>query len=251
MHLCGPDLAIEVKDKAQTDSAQVRDPDILLDDYDPEILTYDDTPRTTGEIIHFPNNLLPLDGPSALDHPLALTRFDDVKARTTRTGSLSLRKLADGIRKRHASEKKALPLLKLGTFGHAKTPNGSLRHDANLLAVSGIEGDYDAGSVTPDEAVDRLKAADIAGLIYTTPSHTTDAPRWRVLVPLLHPVTPAARDDLCGRLNGALGGILAGESFARSQTYYYGDVGGEPIVHLVEGRFIDAATDVQPVGAVA
>lgn len=187
----------------------------------------------------------------ALDRPLEVTRFPDVKARDMRSRSLSLRTLAKAIRQERASEKKALPLLKLGTFGDARTAGGALRHDANLLTVSGIEGDYDAGVVSPEEGAARLKAAGVAALIYTTPSHTTDKPRWRVLSPLSAPVTPAERDDLCARLNGALGGILAGESFARSQTYYYGGVGGEPVMHLVEGRFLDAAEDVQPIGKAA
>ncbi|WP_406735962.1 AAA family ATPase [Thioclava sp. GXIMD4215] len=192
-----------------------------------------------------------LGGLSPLDLPLAITRFRNVKAQNLSTDTISLNMLAGVIRRMRAKEKNALPLLKLGTFGDARTPGGSLRHDANLVAISGIEGDYDDGKVTAQEAAARMKAAGIACLIYTTPSHTPDAPRWRVLAPISRNVAPAKRDALCARVNGALGGILAGESFTLSQSYYFGGVEAEPVVHLVEGRAVDDATDVPSIGKVS
>jgi hypothetical protein len=68
-----------------------------------------------------------------------------------------------------APEKSALPLVKLASFGDARTEKGSLRHDANLLRVSGVEGDHDAGAVSPQDAAERLRQAGNAALIYTTP----------------------------------------------------------------------------------
>ena len=38
-----------------------------------------------------------------------------------------------------------------------------------------MEGDYDAGAVSPQDAAARLRQSGIAALIYTTPSHTADA----------------------------------------------------------------------------
>jgi len=38
-----------------------------------------------------------------------------------------------------------------------------------------VEGDYDAGAVSPQDAAARLRQSGIAALIYTTPSHTADA----------------------------------------------------------------------------
>ena len=38
-----------------------------------------------------------------------------------------------------AREKARLPLLKLARFGSTSTSKGSLRHDANVVAVTGIE----------------------------------------------------------------------------------------------------------------
>ncbi|WP_168175042.1 phage/plasmid primase, P4 family [Polaromonas sp. C04] len=144
--------------------------------------------------------------------------------------------------------KAACPLIKLAKFGDERTARGSLRHDANVIAISGIEGDYDAGQVSPESAALFLKLAGIRAVIYTTPSHSPDAPRWRVLAPLSREYEPAARRELLGRLNGALGGILAHESFTLSQTYYVGRVTGVPFeAHLIGGACIDLVSDLVPI----
>lgn len=189
-------------------------------------------------------------GLSPLDQPIHVSHFEDVKAQQVRAETISLRQIADLVKGTAAPAKSGLPLLKLATFGDQRRDSGSLRHDGNLLSVSGIEGDYDAGQVPPEDAADRLRKAGVAALIYTTPSHTADAPRWRVLCPLAGPVLPAERDNLCARVNGALGGILAGESFTRSQSYYFGAILGAapPSVYLIDGRAIDMATDLPSIG---
>jgi hypothetical protein len=64
-------------------------------------------------------------------------------------------------------------------------------------------------------------------LIYTTPSHTSEAPRWRVLAPLSAENEPACRRKFVLRLNTALGGVLARESFTLSQVFYFGKVDGQ------------------------
>ena len=186
---------------------------------------------------------------SGCDLPLAVSMFADVKAQRIEPNHLSLRQLQDRLNSTTARDKAALPLVKLATFGDARTDKGSLRHDANLLRVSGVEGDYDAGAVSPRQAAERLRQAGIAALIYTTPSHTAEAPRWRVLAPLTRPVAPAEREALCARLNGALGGILAAESFTPSQSYYFGAVTGRPVESvLVEGQPLDRVSGVASIG---
>lgn len=111
------------------------------------------------------------------------------------------------------SSKKNCPLLKLATFGNERSPNGSLRHTQNMATVTGIEADYDGEQVSIEQAARLLTDAAIAALLYTSPSHTPERPRWRVLAPLAqaHPV--AERRRLVGTLNTVLGGILAPESF--------------------------------------
>jgi P4 family phage/plasmid primase-like protien len=141
--------------------------------------------------------------------------------------------------KQHAS-KPALPLLKIGKFGNVRTEKGSLRHDGNLIEVQGLEGDYDGGLVTIEQAAERLQAAGIEALVYSTPSHTVQAPRWRVLAPLQHACEPARRGELVGVLNAALGGILATESFVASQSFYFGKVAGTPYeARHVQGACVD------------
>ena len=185
-------------------------------------------------------------GPSALDINLTVTEFSDAKAKRKKERRLSLRELAPAIAKRGAPSKQELPWLKLATFGEVPSVRGgSLRHDANILAVNGVEGDYDGGTVGVDEAVRKLTRAGLAALVYTTPSHTPERPRWRVLCPLTEPASREAREALCARLNGVLGGVLAPESFTPSQSYYFGRVEGSaaPRVELVDGRPLDTSDD--------
>ncbi|MFT4913332.1 MAG: hypothetical protein ACI9YM_001929 [Brevundimonas sp.] len=188
---------------------------------------------------------------SPLDQPLTWTRFTGAGSRTADRRTASLRDLAGLIKSTTAAEKSRLPWLKLASFGDVATDKGALRHDANLIAVHGIEGDYDAGQVSVGDAVARLNAAGLAALVYTTPSHTADVPRWRVLCPTSADIAPGDREALCERLNGALGGILAPESFTRSQAYYFGGVGTLPEIRLVDGRTIDLATELPRIGRYA
>jgi hypothetical protein len=133
-----------------------------------------------------------------------------------------------------AAAKDKLPLLKLATFGNNKTDAGCLRFDANVTQVSGIEGDYDGEKMTMEEGAEKLRAAGIEALLYTSASHSPDRPRWRVLCRLATPLTGietelrGQRKRLVGVLNAILGGVLKGESFALSQSFYFGHVKGRP-----------------------
>lgn len=178
---------------------------------------------------------------SALDRPLTITRFRDPFAASMRALPTSLRELVPLILKTSASDKSGLPLLKLAQFGGIKTPKGSLRHDGNVLAIEGVEGDHDAGTMPVADAAEMLRAEGVAALIYTTPSHTLERPRWRVLCPTSAPMAPTDRERLCACLNGILGGVLAGESFTLSQSYYFGSVRQQPTcqVELIEGTPLD------------
>lgn len=122
--------------------------------------------------------------------------------------------------------KQACPLIKLATFGEQRTERGSLRHTANLLFVSGVELDYDGESLTVSAAADVLRLAGIRCLIYTSPSHTSAAPRWRILAPLSREYAPDHRREFVGRINGVLGGICAAESYVAAQAFYIGRVVG-------------------------
>jgi hypothetical protein len=172
---------------------------------------------------------------------IAVTFFSDFAAREKRQEVLSLGAMAELARTTTATSKAELPWWKLARFGNWATPRGSLRHDRNVLCVSGVEGDYDGEVVAFDEAVERLAKAGLAGLVYTSPSHSPARPRWRVLCPTSRELPKDDRFRLVSRLNGVLGGVLGVESWTLSQSYYYGSVGNNPAhwVEVIDGEFID------------
>ena len=173
---------------------------------------------------------------------MIVTLFPDFAARSLRAVDLDLAQLATLARTTSAPAKSSLPWLKLARFGDGATPSGSLRNNANVLEITGIECDYDGEVVEPGEAAAMLQSAGVSALIYTSPSHRPMLPRWRVLCPLSEPMPAGMRSELVGRVNHVLGGLLATESFTLSQAYYYGGVvGGSPVETLTTtGRPIDS-----------
>ncbi|MDI6026089.1 AAA family ATPase [Corticibacterium sp. UT-5YL-CI-8] len=180
-----------------------------------------------------------------LDLPVAVTRFPSQAAQTKAERQLSMRQLAEEIGQATAQDKSGLPWFKLGSFGERRTEKNCLRNNENLLFVSGIEADYDAGTMSPDEAERRLSAAGIAAMVYTTPSHAQEGKgsRWRVLAPFDTPLSPEKRAQHVARLNGILDGALDGTSFVLSQSYFGGSVKGRPHVdvRLIDGMAINRA----------
>ena len=178
---------------------------------------------------------------SSATDPVRITFFPNFSATTKREEMLTLHDLADRITTTGAASKSELPWLKLATFGNKPTNKGSLRSNGNLQSCTGLEADYDGGRVTFGDAVAILAEAGIAALIYTSPSHTEDAPRWRVLCQFSEARSPQQRDLYMARLSGVFRGIFALESWTLSQSYYYGFVNGNPShrVELIGGTAID------------
>lgn len=146
-----------------------------------------------------------------------------------------------------ASAKANLPLVSFCRYGDHRTEKNSLRHADNVQATTGCEGDYDAGEVPIHEAAALLQAAGIAAVLYTSPRHTPEKPRWRVIALSSAALPPSQRLVLVGRLNAVLGGILAEESFRLSQSFYIGRVMDAPYeVIETTGRFVDKATEIVP-----
>lgn len=150
------------------------------------------------------------------------------------------------------ANKDACPLIKLGVYGNIPSPKGHLRHDGNVLAVSGVEIDHDYKpgqiSLTPEEAAEKMRAAGVLCVIVTTASHAREAPRWRLFAPLAVEYPPEYRRGFVAYLDGLLGGAAARESYTLSQAYFVGRVEGvEYIAIPVEGRHVDQLTD--PVAA--
>lgn len=190
-----------------------------------------------------------MDGITALDildKPLRVTFFASAAASKKTEETITLRHLAEQVRSVARNDKASLPWLKLAAFGDEKTDKGSLRHDANVLSLSGIEADYDGEEVSVDEVTETLASQGIAALVYTSPSHRPDKPRWRVLCPLSTEIPPDRRTAMLGRLNGLLRGVLSPESFTLSQSYFYGYVVGNEShrVELIDGTAIDRHDDL-------
>lgn len=166
---------------------------------------------------------------------IKFTLFRDRFARFRQEREATLADLAGAIVRNKAVRKELLPLLKLATFGDMASPKGSLRWDNNLIEVTGVELDYDGGRISFDDARLLLIDAGIAAVIYTTPSHTDEHPRWRVLAPFSQRLMPGERGKMLARLNGALHGAAHPESFSLSQSYYYGYVTDLPRADVIEG----------------
>ncbi|XKH00785.1 phage/plasmid primase, P4 family [Marinobacter nauticus] len=123
-------------------------------------------------------------------------------------------------------------LIKLARFGETRTPlrtlsdgkktGNSLRSNANVLEVTGIEGDYDSEEMAHEQAVTLLEQHQLKAAIVPTFSDSPGAPRWRVLTPLKRPIRPKDRLRYAEVLNGMLGGVLANESKTLSQSFYIG-----------------------------
>jgi len=155
------------------------------------------------------------------------------------------------ITPKEADSKVDLPLLKLARFGDMATDKGSLRHDANVVEVTGGEIDYDGEVHGIDYAAQKLREAGIHALLYTSPSHTEDSPRWRCLLPFATPFkgdTAAMRSyraEAVRQAQDALGFEVASESYTLSQSFYFGKVcGGAYRPVEVPGKCIDQLYDL-------
>lgn len=207
-------------------------------------------PDSVGSAPDFANWTSP--EPSGLDIPVCITKFPTAGASSKEERRLPLRAIVGALRDTRADAKAALPWLKLAAFGDLRTERNSLRHDRNVLSIHGVEGDYDGEQITIERARQILAQAGIAAILYTSPSHTPQAPRWRVLCPTSEALPPAERARLLARLNGLFVGALSRESFTLSQSYYYGAIGEAPhhVVVAIDGRPIDLAheLDAQAIG---
>ena len=177
---------------------------------------------------------------------IGVTRFADVYAQSLEYEEFRLDELVEFIANTVADDKASLPMLKCAHFGMVRTGAGALRHDANVETITGIEADYDGEDMPFDEAIARLEEANLIFVAYTSPSHDPQRPRWRILLPCSKPLEPGRRGQLVNRLNGVLGGGLAGESWGLSQSYYYGRVNGAAFEIQLnsDGEYIDQADEL-------
>jgi len=145
--------------------------------------------------------------------------------------------------------KAACPLVSFARYGNQRTAKGSLRHDANILSMTGLTGDYDQGELEPATAAAIIELAGIEAMVVTTPSHGVRGNRWRVIVPFATERTTEERHTYLGKLNALLDGALAKESFTASQAFYAGRVTGVRYeIHTSTGVPIDVAPGIEANG---
>lgn len=140
------------------------------------------------------------------------------------------------------------PLISMAEYGNSiDSDHKCLRYAENVQRVYGVEVDYDGELVQIEAAARLLEEAHLRAILYTSPSHTTTRPRWRVLLPFSEPAIPEKRAEYVGRANRVLGGIASRESFTLSQSFYIGRVRGATYeVHETQGRCIDMAAELLP-----
>lgn len=161
------------------------------------------------------------------DPTLTITHFDGLKEIMGKRHDVTWSKLCDVLRcPKESPDIDSLPLIKFSLLPHNSRKAGTIPE--NMTAVI---GDYDGEVISVDEALERLKKANIAAAVYTTRRHRPDAPRWRVIVQFSMPVSCAEYGRYLDIINGSLGGILAPESWDIKRSYFYGKVKG------VEYRF--------------
>jgi hypothetical protein len=237
----------------------VRDGANIKDEFDPMLAVVElpdelikasqepETPREAGTCI--PSNTVEAIS-AECESPVFFTGFNDrcalVKYDCT---AKNIDDLAGLIRGTTSGSKNDLPWIKLARFSGVPNPKAanpkfaSLRYNAAVVEIYGIEGDYDGGKLPMAIAAARL--AQIECLLYNTPSSKSEAPRWRVLAPTSKPYPPPTRDGFLARVNGLLGGVLADESFVLSQSYYFGGLVDRPAEVIVNcGRRIDLLDDL-------
>jgi hypothetical protein len=177
-----------------------------------------------------------------------ITFFGNNKALTKKERAFTLPQMAELI-ERHTKRggKKELPLWKMAKFGNKRTDKHCLRNNENVEYLTGVMVEHDAGTMPFDEAVRRVRDAKLTALLYTTPSHTPDKPRWRAAFPFAGRLFPGGHENMVSRANALFGGVLSNESWVLSQPYYYGRVEGTAEhfqIKVVEGEFIDVPPEM-------
>jgi hypothetical protein len=182
-------------------------------------------------------------------HPIHITMFNDAAARTKRSGEKTLAQISDMIAQTTAETKAQLHWIKLARFGKIRSERGSLRHNANVETISGIELDYDRAEMSFDDALAKLKRLGCRVLIYASPSNTKQKPRWRILFPTSRELNPKMRRVLATRVDRWFGGIFDPASLVLSQAFYFGRALDNPDPdHRVAwggGTFIDLHPDLE------
>jgi hypothetical protein len=105
-------------------------------------------------------------------HRFTITYFTNEFVKSLRTQQVTLPELREQILRTTADKKSRLPWFKGAVFGTKRTKLGSLRHNDNVTAISGIEADYDGEEISIELGATLLRRARLRSLLYTSPSFT-------------------------------------------------------------------------------
>jgi hypothetical protein len=83
---------------------------------------------------------------------ITVTFIKDQSGQDMHRVDMTLPQLAAHIGDQTAASKMELPWLKLALFGQKRSDKNSLRTNANVLQISGVEGDHDSGDLSFEEA---------------------------------------------------------------------------------------------------
>jgi hypothetical protein len=161
---------------------------------------------------------------------------------TYKTIESSLEEMAELLTKETSPDKDRSRMIKLAEFDAKRGKDG-------MVNIHGIEVDYDAGQRSAEWARDCLTEAGITGIIDTSYNNAPEFPKWHAFVPLSEPMNVNKRNHMVDRLNGVLGGILAGESWGVAQCFFFGGNREKPENHrtyLVKGNPIDKVEHITP-----
>lgn len=199
-----------------------------------------------------------LTGSPTLDRRFRVTFFPNARGQKKTDKLMSLRQMEAEIKAIAADRKEDLPWIKMAVFGKKRTPlrrksdgtmtGRSLRHDANVQAVSGVEVDLDNCPFNPLQVRHRLRKAGLLHLLSTSPSHGLPGKgnRMRAFFPFSEERGPGERERMVARVNGLLGAALDDACFNLSQSFFFGGITGRPTVKtwLSDGRYLDTASDL-------
>lgn len=173
------------------------------------------------------------------------TTFDDVRGKVLTEHETTWPAFVEMLRSLpRVPQKEMAPLASLCTYGDHVLPGGESRRNAqNVLAVYGVEVDYDGEVIPFDEGVRMLQTAGLRAVVCTTASHVAHAPRWRAFLPFDAPGTLTDREAALERVNGLFEARIAQESFSVSQAFYIGPAGNaEYLCQATDGQTIATAT---------
>lgn len=187
------------------------------------------------------------------DTPTPLTRFADLSGSNPVEVAILwavLKRMFVNMAPKYA-KKEDMPLISGAKFGTVCTAKGSFRHDGNVVMVRVLVVDVDDWPFPIEEAMERLRLAGVAAVLFTTPGHMVAkknglaCPRFRVLLPLSQPLDHAGMTMAMNRVNELLDGHVAPESWKPAQSYYIGRLlVGEWFTDSCEGEFIDLAAHI-------